>query len=620
MPNICSTPLARYNKINWYKDHNRHKYLANTSKPELVLIGDSIIANLSRYNNIWRKHFDPLVTVNFGISGDRTQHILWRANDIKLSDKTKYVVIHCGTNNVDSNQPADIADGIINVGLAFKKTHPNIKIIVTGLLPRDLAVSSFRRSRISNVNKALQKKCEILPNCFYMKQDDDWILEGGELNKQLFYKDSLHLIEAGCDKLSSSICKFLKNVKGSVSCSSSVYVPRPVKCARPLFHSYHSTISSYITPPPTPHVRHPFIPHPVSHSVRLPNSTLTNDFAIGQAECLGRGWDGPETVPLSFDIRPDELPPQSSTYSLSHSDFPLLPPPLIPPTVTRPVYVSSYVNVSKPVRPCPVFIPPVSVTRPVSCNVRSRPCLMSNHTQPMKRLNKVKPPRYEKCDYVLPPSPVPSVSVPRPVPRPVIHRQHRRRNRRHRARSVSHPVKCNTNPPITPEVEQNIEPPPNKFYMLLFLNFVNILYNLLHTPFFERFFSVFIFFLSSDFFWLFIKCMYIFFYFLIKFLKYFCKYLLYLIFAYITIITLTEARVDVNAANDNFNYNVSNFIDFNNYDEHLFFKPNIYDTLYLHKYQRDFITVSKMPPSQGNELKENDGTSLWIISSLLFLF
>ena len=171
----------------------------------------------------------------------------------------------------------------------------------------------------------------------------------------------------------------------------------------------------------------------------------------------------------------------------SYDDFPPLPPPLVPfhPRVTRninvckpvrscPVNVSHTINVCKPVRQSDyVHVPlspvSVSVSRSIPHPVpqleyhpvirKQRPSFMSNHTLPLRRLNKVKPPKYEKCEYIHLPYSHVSVSVPRLVPSPVIHRRHRRRNRRYRNRCVNDPVKCNVNRPITPPSSTSAQPP-----------------------------------------------------------------------------------------------------------------------------------------------------------------
>ena len=88
--------------------------------------------------------------------------------------------------------------------------------------------------------------------------------------------------------------------------------------------------------------------------------------------------------------------------------------------------VPCHVNVNKPTRPVPCH---VNVSKPVYST--------SNCTLPLRKLNKVKPPKWEKCDYVHVPSRPVSVScsVTRPVKRPV-----KRRVKRHVTRPLSRPV------------------------------------------------------------------------------------------------------------------------------------------------------------------------------------
>ena len=65
------------------------------SQSSLILIGDSIVKCLSRYKKVWQKYFEPYETLNFGISGDKTQHVLWRVKNMDLPDSLKFVMVHC---------------------------------------------------------------------------------------------------------------------------------------------------------------------------------------------------------------------------------------------------------------------------------------------------------------------------------------------------------------------------------------------------------------------------------------------------------------------------------------------------------------------------------------------
>ena len=71
----------------------------------MLIVVDSLVSNLSRYPEIWRKYFINHGALNFGIARDMTQEVLWRVNNLHFSSNLhlKYVFILCGTNNIDPN-------------------------------------------------------------------------------------------------------------------------------------------------------------------------------------------------------------------------------------------------------------------------------------------------------------------------------------------------------------------------------------------------------------------------------------------------------------------------------------------------------------------------------------
>ena len=60
-------------KLNFH--HNRSSKLAKNTF-ETMLIGDSILAGLSRYQNVWDKFVKPLKALNCCVGGDRILHVL----------------------------------------------------------------------------------------------------------------------------------------------------------------------------------------------------------------------------------------------------------------------------------------------------------------------------------------------------------------------------------------------------------------------------------------------------------------------------------------------------------------------------------------------------------------
>ena len=100
------TQNERNNKVGWHKLHSNHDILAKRLLPSVMLIGDPIVAGLSRYQTVWKKYyFKTYKALNCGILGDRTQHVLWRTEDLlSVPPSVKYVVVHCGSNKLDDNK------------------------------------------------------------------------------------------------------------------------------------------------------------------------------------------------------------------------------------------------------------------------------------------------------------------------------------------------------------------------------------------------------------------------------------------------------------------------------------------------------------------------------------
>ena len=136
--NPLINPLARNGKFGWY---NTFKKLVNMSTPstnaKLVLIGDSIIANFDKCSDNFDKFFLPFRTLNFGISGDKIQNVLWRVYNMTLPASVEYLIIHCGTNNLGHNSPLKIAEGLINIACILKKNYKGLHIFISCLLSRD---------------------------------------------------------------------------------------------------------------------------------------------------------------------------------------------------------------------------------------------------------------------------------------------------------------------------------------------------------------------------------------------------------------------------------------------------------------------------------------------------
>ena len=83
---------------------------------DIEFIGDSIMQGWEgRGKNVWQESYGKRKVINFGVGGDRTQHVLWRFENGQLDGiKAKVAVVMIGTNNSnkDDNSEADILEGV----------------------------------------------------------------------------------------------------------------------------------------------------------------------------------------------------------------------------------------------------------------------------------------------------------------------------------------------------------------------------------------------------------------------------------------------------------------------------------------------------------------------------
>ena len=200
---MASIPSKRFYNNNWLKIHQNHCFQVKQENFNSIIIGDSIVAGLTRYTNVWNNLFGNRF-INLGISGDRVENVLWRARDIPFLPSLKNVVILCSTNNVNKDSPYDIAQGLIAIGSVFKNQSSNPNIFICGLLPCDESFS-INRFIINEVNDLLKSKCSV--KHFHFINQNRWTLNNGTLDFLLFYSDALHLVHKGNLKVGKSILK-----------------------------------------------------------------------------------------------------------------------------------------------------------------------------------------------------------------------------------------------------------------------------------------------------------------------------------------------------------------------------------------------------------------------------
>jgi lysophospholipase L1-like esterase len=179
--------------------HERYVALAKEGKGQLLFLGDSITAGWAGGGkNVWAKSFTQWAPVNFGIGGDRTQHVLWRIENGELADtfKPKVCVLMIGTNNVGGDSAEAIAKGVTKIVDTIRTKTPNTKILLLAVFPRgEKASPNAGRDKLNQVNKIIAKLNDD-KHVFFMDIGDKFLQPDGTLTKDIM-PDALHPNEKG---------------------------------------------------------------------------------------------------------------------------------------------------------------------------------------------------------------------------------------------------------------------------------------------------------------------------------------------------------------------------------------------------------------------------------------
>lgn len=145
-----------------------------------------------------------------GISGDRTEHLLWRLqHDEYNSSHPKNAIISIGINNLGGgDDPQDVAQGIIAVAAEAKRQLPETRIIVMGLLPAGKEATSDIRQKCDKIHQILANRKwkgmeYVNPTAWFTDAD-------GNLSAGLYGGDYIHLTSEGYKVWANEIVKLIK--------------------------------------------------------------------------------------------------------------------------------------------------------------------------------------------------------------------------------------------------------------------------------------------------------------------------------------------------------------------------------------------------------------------------
>jgi lysophospholipase L1-like esterase len=201
--NPAVTPSPRQNKqgqpdANWKKRHKGFVDIAKKGGVNVLFLGDSITDAWrgKAAQPTWDKYFKPLGAANFGIGGDRTEHVLWRIQNGELAAiMPKAIVLMIGTNNTGSNSADQIADGITAIVRTIRAKSPSSQILLLAVFPRGAQPGTPVRMKIDEINKTISK-LDDGKHVHYLDIGSKFLQPDGTLTKDIM-PDFLHLSARG---------------------------------------------------------------------------------------------------------------------------------------------------------------------------------------------------------------------------------------------------------------------------------------------------------------------------------------------------------------------------------------------------------------------------------------
>ncbi len=192
------TPVPRNDKTVERYTLLKERVKQNQGKVDVLFVGDSITQGWEGAGKeTWEKISKKYKTLNIGIGGDRTQHVLYRLdNGNSEGIDPKVSVLMIGTNNSgdNGNTPEEIVEGVTAVVRKLQEKFPKTKVLLLGIFPRGEKFNN-QRGRVTQINQAIQKLADD-KKVFWLDFGHIFINPDGSIPKEIM-PDYLHLTPRG---------------------------------------------------------------------------------------------------------------------------------------------------------------------------------------------------------------------------------------------------------------------------------------------------------------------------------------------------------------------------------------------------------------------------------------
>jgi lysophospholipase L1-like esterase len=194
--------------------HESFNEISKKGEAQLVFLGDSITQGWGGAGkDAWTKYWTAYAPANFGIGGDRTEHVLWRLENGNFDGlKPKLTVLMIGTNNTGHRMdPAsETAAGVKAIVEKLRTKQPQMKVLVLGVFPRGAKADDPKRLRTTEINALLPAIADD-KQVFYMDISKTFLQPDGSLSGEIM-PDFLHLSAKGYELWAAALAPKVKEL------------------------------------------------------------------------------------------------------------------------------------------------------------------------------------------------------------------------------------------------------------------------------------------------------------------------------------------------------------------------------------------------------------------------
>jgi lysophospholipase L1-like esterase len=196
---------------------NQFNKISKKGEAQLVFLGDSITHGWEGQKAIWEAAFGQYKPANFGIGGDRTEHVLWRMDNGNFDGlKPKLTVIMIGTNNTGHRKGEEPAEqtcaGVKAIIERLAKKCPDSKVLLLGIFPRGEKPDDKLRKHNAAINELLAKLADG-KKVQFLDIGKNFLQPDGTLSKEIM-PDLLHLSPKGyqiwADSIKDKVAEMMK--------------------------------------------------------------------------------------------------------------------------------------------------------------------------------------------------------------------------------------------------------------------------------------------------------------------------------------------------------------------------------------------------------------------------